>query len=312
MESELVNKLSSLLPSHITSMLIGKLLGDGSLTIEKNKRPRLRFSHKLHDQQWCHHCRNELVNYISFPPIKYRRIYDKRITRGFTESYYAQSHTHEALDLLKQLWYPSKVKKIPFSLLQSNFTRTSLAWWFMDDGHLKISKDQPAKIILSTESFTHKELETLCSFLKEMLHLDFRIDKAKRLVIYDKVQIYYFLKLVQPFLVSCMYRKTLLKTPYRNIHIPKRTTIYLPMKLTSPTKQIHIALTSLTEKITILSDDAKYLDLYCSMQKNLLMNKHTNYSYQVTLPPHFYIDVLKCQAITGMKLSQIVHWCLIE
>ncbi|MED1862423.1 endonuclease [Fictibacillus nanhaiensis] len=312
METDLVEDVSKLLPAYAISMLIGKLLGDGNLTIEKNKRPRLRFSHKLQDKQWCAHSRDLLAAHISFPTIKYRKVKDARITNGFTESYYAQSHTHPALELLKQLWYPSGVKIIPFHLLQTHFTRTSLAWWFMDDGHLKIVNGQPSKIILSTESFTPLELKRLCSILNEKFLLEFKIDKAKRLVIYNKMQIHYFLKLVQPYLVSCMYRKTLLKSSLSNVMTPKRTTIYLPIKLTSPTKEIQEALLSLRLKIELLSDETKYIGLYCRVLKNLDMKKQINYSYQVILQPHQIVEISKCQAVTGMRVSEIVHWCFLK
>ncbi|MCM3731581.1 endonuclease [Fictibacillus nanhaiensis] len=252
MESSLVKQLNTLLPSHVIAMLIGKLLGDGNLTIEKNKRPRLRFSHKVQDKEWCQHSRDQLAPFLSFPSIKYRKVNDIRVTNGFTEIYYAQSHTHKALDLLKQLWYPSGVKTIPFHLLQTNFTRQSLAWWFMDDGHLKIENDQPTKIILSTESFNTSEIKNLSLLLKGKFQLELKADNANRLIIYNKMQIYYFLRLVQPYLVHCMYRKTLQKSSITKITAPKRTTIYLPINLTFPTKQIHEALFSLKDKIDIV------------------------------------------------------------
>jgi LAGLIDADG DNA endonuclease family len=311
MNVKIIEELSDLLPPEIISMIIGKLLGDGNLTIEKNKRPRLRFSHKLQDRQWCQYSKDMLATSISFPPIKYRKIYDTRIAKGFTESYYAQSHTHLALDMLKQLWYSSNNKTIPFGLLEKFFTSISLAWWFMDDGHLKMENDQPSKIILSTESFTLIELQNLCTLLIEKFHLDFKIDKAKRLVIYNKMQIYYFLKIIHPYLVSCMYRKTLLKSSLSQLTKPKRTTIHLPIKLSSPTKQIHEALQGLQDLINISADRVSYFRIYPALLRNIRMQNPCNFSYQVTLPPHLIKEIIKIQNITGMKMSEIVYWCFI-
>jgi hypothetical protein len=312
MDDDIINELSNLLPPETISMIIGKLLGDGNLTIEKNKRPRLRFLHKIQDREWCQHSRDKLSNSISFPPIKYRKIYDTRMAKGFTESYYAQSHTHLALDLLKQLWYPSNHKTIPFKLLEKFFTDISLAWWFMDDGHLKITNNQPSKIILSTESFTLKELQHLCKLLTEKFHLDFKIDKAKRLVVYNKMQIYYFLKLIHPYLVNCMYRKTLLESLLCKIKDSKRTTIYLPFKLSSPTKQIHEALQELKEMIILSTDSVRYIHIYPSLLKNICMQNHNHFSYQVTLPPPLMREIVKLQNITGMRMSEIIHWSFIN
>jgi LAGLIDADG DNA endonuclease family len=312
MNGKIIDELSDLLPSEIISMIIGKLLGDGNLTIEKYKRPRLRFSHKIQDRAWCQHSRDMLASSISFPPMKYRKIYDTRMAKGFTESYYAQSHTHLALDLLKQLWYPSNHKTIPFKLLEKFFTDISLAWWYMDDGHLKMVNNQPSKIILSTESFTLLELQQLCTLLFEKFHLEFKIDKAKRLVVYNKMQIYYFLKLVQPYLVDCMYRKTLLKSSLCQIKDLKRTTIYLPLKLSSPTVQIHEALQELKELINISTDSVRYIRMYPSLLKNICMQNHNHFSYQVTLPPHLTREIIKLQNITGIRMSEIVHWSFIN
>jgi hypothetical protein len=312
MNDKIINELSNLLPTEVISMIIGKLLGDGNITIEKNKRPRLRFSHKIQDREWCQHSRDMLSNSISFPPIKYRKIYDARMAKGFTESYYAQSHTHLSLDLLKQLWYPANHKIIPFKLLEGFFTSNSLAWWFMDDGHLKMTNNQPSKIILSTESFTLLELHQLCTFLTEKFHLDFQVDKAKRLVIYNKMQIFYFLKIVQPYLVNCMYRKTLLKSSLCQIKDPKRTTIYLPLKLSSPTVQIHESLQEIKEMINISTDPVRYIQMYPSLLKNICMHNHNHFSYQVTLPSHLIREIIKLQNITGMRMSEIVHWSFIN
>jgi LAGLIDADG DNA endonuclease family len=312
MNVKIIKELSDLLPPQVISMIIGKLLGDANLTIEKNKRPRLRFSHKIQDRAWCQHSRDMLSTSISFPSMKYRKIYDARMAKGFTESYYAQSHTHLALDLLKQLWYPSNHKTIPFKLLEKFFTDISLAWWYMDDGHLKMVNNQPSKIILSTESFTLLQLQHLCTLLAEKFYLDFKIDKAKRLVIYNKMQIYYFLKLVQPHLVNCMYRKTLLKSSLCQIKDSKRTTIYLPLKLTSPTVQIHKALQELKEIINISTDPVRFIRIYPYLLKNICMNNHNHFSYQVTLPPHLIREIIKLQNITGMRMSEIVHWGFIK
>jgi LAGLIDADG DNA endonuclease family len=310
MNVKIINELSDLLPSERISMIIGKLLGDGNLTIEKNKRNRLRFSHKIQDREWCQHSRDMLASSISFPPMKYRKIYDTRMAKGFTENYYAQSHTH--LNLLKQLWYPSNHKTIPFKLLEKFFTDISLAWWYMDDGHLKMVNNQPSKIILSTESFTLLELHQLCTLLSEKFHLEFKIDKAKRLVVYNKMQIYYFLKLIQPHFVNCMYRKTLLKSSLCQIKDSKRTTIYLPLKLSSPTVQIHEALQELKEMINISIDPVRYIHMYPSLLKNICMQNHNYFSYQVKLPLHQIREIIKLQNITGMRMSEIVHWSFIN
>jgi hypothetical protein len=61
----------------------------------------------------------------------------------------------------------------------------------------------------------------------------------------------------------------------------------------------------------MLDDDSKYIDLYTTELNYLTMKKHKNYSYQVTLLENHLSELQKCRTITGLKLSEIVHWCLL-
>ncbi|MDR7073149.1 hypothetical protein [Fictibacillus barbaricus] len=52
MEVDFAKQVQVTVPSQNISMLIGKLLGDGNLTNEKNRKPRIRFSHSVVDKEW--------------------------------------------------------------------------------------------------------------------------------------------------------------------------------------------------------------------------------------------------------------------
>jgi hypothetical protein len=224
------NMLMQRLPLYALSMISGKLLGDANISIEKTRRPRLRFSHAIHDKTWCFYCYQELSKYIKLAQPKYRRIIDPRTKMGFTEHYYVQSFTSEVIDLLKDIWYPNGKKIVPFSLLPHVLNPICLAWWHQDDGHLKIEKNQIKKIILSTNGFSSAENKKLIELIYRLHKLEFSLDKQNRLILYDQPQIIYFIHLIKPYVHKSMHRKIQIPSMNRKI-TAKRTTIYLPTSI---------------------------------------------------------------------------------
>jgi hypothetical protein len=83
------------------SLLCGKLLGDGSLTIEEKRKPRFRFQHCIEDKEWCEYCYFCLKEYIPLVPPKYKLAVDPRLKNGYSESFYVQSRTTEIITILK-------------------------------------------------------------------------------------------------------------------------------------------------------------------------------------------------------------------
>jgi len=165
--------------------MIGKLLGDGCITKQKGRKPRFQFIHTESDYDWSKYCYQNLNECIPLNSPKYKKTIDKRLIKGYSVSNYVQSRTSEIISFLYQQWYPKGKKIIPFSLLDKFFNEESLAWWYMDDGHLKISKSTPEKIILSTESFTDIEIKKLILFLMAKYNLIFSVDKQRRIILYD-------------------------------------------------------------------------------------------------------------------------------
>ncbi len=171
------------------SMISGKLLGDANISIEKDRHPRFRFAHCASDKAWCFYCYEQLNKYLPLSKPRYRKIIDNRIKNGFTEQYYTQSFKSRVVFQLKELWYPNNRKTIPFEFLAYSFTPICLAWWYQDDGHLKIENNQVKKVILSTDGFTKAENETLIRFItksctctchESMLAVSSRTRNAKR------------------------------------------------------------------------------------------------------------------------------------
>ena len=126
-------------------MLCGKLLGDGCLTKQTDRKPRFQFTHCKKDVGWSINCFEQLSVFLPLNPPKYRRISDVRIISGYTESYIVQSRTSEEFCQLYELWYPHEKKELPFAYIEKHFTDKTLAWWYQDDGHLKNSERHSQK-----------------------------------------------------------------------------------------------------------------------------------------------------------------------
>jgi LAGLIDADG DNA endonuclease family len=118
-----------------------------------------------------------------------------------------QSRTHETITMLRSLRYKDGKKILPLSFLSDHLTARTLAYWYQGDGHFKIQGNIPKKIILSAESFSTLENLLLCKILKGKFNLSFSQDKQNRIILYDKFQILYFLKLIEPHLHPSMNRK---------------------------------------------------------------------------------------------------------
>lgn len=103
---------------------------------------------------------------------------------GFSDQYYAQSTVDDLYVRLKESWYPQGVKKLPFDIIQNGLSPLCLAWWYQDDGNLKLKENNPEKVVISTDSFSTDEIMFLKGLIKERYLITFSIDGKKRLVLY--------------------------------------------------------------------------------------------------------------------------------
>ncbi|MEH7440679.1 endonuclease, partial [Neobacillus drentensis] len=127
-------------------------------------------------------------------------------------------------------------------------------------------------------------------------------------ILYDQVQIYYFLYLVEPYIHSSMKRK---RTPKRHTHsTKKRTTIYLPVniQLTKPTKEIHNKLVQLQTISQMIMDRNNYIDFYKDVILAILRVKETK-GYQVILDESSCYTIESIKNRTGLTTSKIISIC---
>lgn len=128
-----------------------------------------------------------------------------------------QSRTSSVITSIYEKWYPNGRKKLPTDFLKQYLNAKALAWWYQDDGHLKIMNNVAQKIILSTNGFNKEENIWLSDYLFRKFHLKFFRDGQNRLILYDQFQIIYFLHLISPWLHESMDRKKLPEQRFRPI-----------------------------------------------------------------------------------------------
>lgn len=189
----------------------------GVFVKQEGRLPRFKFQHCTPDYAWVKACYEDLRNTLPLNPPWYARYDDPRVQKGYTETYYAQSKTDEMITALYELWYPKGKKQLPIAYIEQHLDREALAWWYQDDGHLKIEKGFVTKVILSTDDFSREENRQLSDLLYDKFSLRFQGDKQNRLLLYDQFQIIYFLHLVTPWLNETMQRKAMPTQPLRPI-----------------------------------------------------------------------------------------------
>ncbi|WP_338449514.1 endonuclease [Niallia oryzisoli] len=294
------------------SYICGKLLGDGCITLQPRRKPRFQFIHTASDYDWCNFCYKKLQPFLPLSPPSYRKVQDIRTLKGYTERYMVQSKTANIITYLESIWYSSRKKIIPFDFLKSYFNEKALAWWYLDDGHLKVDNGTPRKIILSTDNFTKLENQQLIKLLVKRFSLCFSLDGQNRLVIYDQPQIYYFYRLVEPFIHPSMHRKMIQFDELQNKSFPKRTTIYLPNNFTisKPTFTINDNLEYLPKLYEIVNDRNHYIDYYKNYFIKVLDLKDMK-PYQVNVDLKHWQIIDNIKKFTGMNNSQITSLCFI-
>lgn len=57
----------------------GELLGDGSITKQKRRKPQFQFVHRVEDLEWANHCYKLLKNHIPLTPPTYRKLTHSRL-----------------------------------------------------------------------------------------------------------------------------------------------------------------------------------------------------------------------------------------
>lgn len=295
--------------NNLYPLIIGKLLGDGCITKQINRKPRFQFIHTASDKDWCFYCFEQLMKGLPLSEPFYRKVKDNRVKNGYTECFQVQSRTDSLITWLESIWYQNRKKIIPFYFLEHYINEQTLAWWYQDDGHLSQKNNVPKKIILSTDNFTNYENHLLIDLLSRKFKLYFILDAQNRLILYDQLQIYYFLRLVEIYMHTSMDRKTLRKMDLTEIN-NKRTTVYLPVDihLTRPTTQINEKLINLYSLIEIVQTRTNYIKYYKEFFFQIPFCQETR-GYQIIINKEYLTPIYAIKYQTGLTISQIISIC---
>ena len=169
------------------SILIGSLLGDG--TMRKKKNAHLEINHCFAQKALVDWIFSKFDGLVTTPP-KWRK------GNGNREAYRFATQKLPILTSFYNLFYRDGRKVIPDDLKLDSL---SLAVWFMDDG----SKSR-SSIYLNTQQFSKIEQFKLIDFLKNQFGIDATLNKDK---IYYRIRIRTrsvkrFIKLVKEFVLE--------------------------------------------------------------------------------------------------------------
>ncbi|MBI4038326.1 hypothetical protein HY387_01640 [Candidatus Daviesbacteria bacterium] len=151
------------------SILIGSLLGDGTMRIKKNAH--LEINHAFSQKALVDWMFSKFSSLVTTPP-KWRKGNGKR------EAYRFATQKLPILTPFYNLFYKNGRKVIPTNL---KLDALSLAIWFMDDGSKSYSS-----IYLNTQQFSLDEQIQLINILKKQLGIESTLNKDK---IYYRIRI---------------------------------------------------------------------------------------------------------------------------
>ena len=207
-------KRSAVLNLEQRSLIIGSLLGDGTMRIGKGAvNANFKVEHGLEQKDyvlWKYRVLEPLV--MTEPKISYRYTADRQ---KYQKSWWFRTFRHPILtDIYKFFYIGSGYRtgrKIIPSNIQDYLDPLALAVWIMDDG--SYNKD---KIDISTYSFLFEEIELLCRSLEKRYGLSAWYYKDR-----DKGYRMYFRKsvtgklvdLIRPHIVTSMMYKIGFRNP---------------------------------------------------------------------------------------------------
>jgi len=172
-------------------IIVGSLLGDGTMRIKTNALLEINHSKKQKELvDWIYTYFKEFVG----TPPKFRKGNGSRVAYRFT------TRSLPIFTIFYKRFFKNGRKIIPENLKLSPLT---LAVWFMDDGTKSRSS-----IYLNTQQFSLKEQKLLQKMLLEQLGIETTLNKDKK---YWRIRvrtnsIKKFVRLIEPFLLSELFR----------------------------------------------------------------------------------------------------------
>lgn len=179
------------IPYHIKQILIGKMLGDGSLG-----RQSIVFGHKKEHKEYIDYTLKSL-GYLAGN-------YQQPILSGYgTEMLRARTKSCESIKDLFSDWFVGGQKQIPPLILSP----ISLAFWYMDDGSLSHTEYQEDRLAIATNGFSEQSVDNLIEALKKIDIKGIKYQSSGWRIRINKEDASKFFMLITPYIPKCMQYK---------------------------------------------------------------------------------------------------------
>ena len=184
-------------------ILVGLLLGDGSLEFNGYRGTRLQIKQSAKKREYVEWLFDEFAEIVRTPPQE----------RTDTKQWYFGTRYLAELTELRRIFYHNNRKVVPDIIIDLLVSPISLAVWFMDDGALDYRIKSHYSFSLSTDSFTVQEVTRLKDLLKFRFGITASVQTpSSRGTRYPKIYIgkdgrEQFLRLVRPYVLSCFFYK---------------------------------------------------------------------------------------------------------
>lgn len=184
-------------------IIVGTLLGDGSLEHDKFKASRLQIKQADRKKEYVIWLYEKLANLVKTPPKQ----------RPDTLQWYFSTRSLRSLEEFRVIFYENGRKTVPYSIKNMLNSPISLAVWFMDDGTLDYREKSHYSFSISADDFTVEETKLLQDALKENFGIISNIQtpssRGKR---YTKLYIGKdgrdrFLEIIRPYILPCFAYK---------------------------------------------------------------------------------------------------------
>jgi len=191
------------------SVLIGSLLGDGTMRIGKRAvHANFKVDHGLKQKEYVFWKYEILKNFVTTPPkLSYRTSANGR---RYKKSWWFRTIRHPLFTDLYYEYYTTEGyrcgrKIVPIGIYNS-IDPLALAVWIMDDGSYNRSK-----LDISTYSFSLQEVEFLCAILQKRfrISMSYHRDRDKGYRMYASIsETKKLVDLIRPYIIPKMMYKT--------------------------------------------------------------------------------------------------------
>lgn len=162
----------------VENILIGKLLGDGSIDIHNGTKWAITFGHCEEQKDYLLYLRELLDDFVTDSV-------DTRIS-GYGSTMFRSRTKHSSdLNNLFSKWLETGTRQIPENL---HLTPLSLCFWYLDDGSLNHSSLQQDRAVFSICSFNEESIKNLDIALKNYGFKNYTFYKCKKGYNYLRLQ----------------------------------------------------------------------------------------------------------------------------